>query len=51
MKNSNATAVALKLALALHVHDFYLIDQPQKHHGAACSARLRPFGASFPDMR
>lgn len=40
--------IAVKLALPLPVREFYLIDHPQKHHGAACSAMLALMAATFP---
>jgi DNA-binding transcriptional LysR family regulator len=40
--------IQLNVAMALPSHDFYLIDHPQKHHGAACSAMLRLLDATFP---
>ena len=41
----------LNLALPLPARDFHLVDHPQKHHGAACSAMLRLFTATFPQIR
>jgi DNA-binding transcriptional LysR family regulator len=43
--------VRLNVALPLPVRDFHLIDHPQKHHGAACSAMLRLMTATFPQIR
>jgi DNA-binding transcriptional LysR family regulator len=40
--------VRLNLALPLPTRGFHLVDHPQKHHGAACSAMLRLFAATFP---
>jgi DNA-binding transcriptional LysR family regulator len=40
---------SVKLALALPAREFYLVDHPQKHHGAACSAMLRLLAEGFPD--
>ena len=37
----------LEIGLTLPRRDIYLIDHPQKHHGAACSAMLRAFAARF----
>jgi DNA-binding transcriptional LysR family regulator len=39
--------VRLNLALPLPARDVHLVDHPQKHHGAACSAMLRLFAATF----
>ena len=39
--------VPLDIGLALPRRDVCLIDHPQKHHGAACSAMLRLFSARF----
>ncbi|PYR44084.1 MAG: hypothetical protein DMF93_01275 [Acidobacteria bacterium] len=41
--------VSLRLALPLPERQFYLVDHPQKHHGAACGAMLRLLAATFPD--
>jgi DNA-binding transcriptional LysR family regulator len=41
--------VPLKLALPLPTREFYLVDHPQKHHGAACGAMLRLLAETFPD--
>ena len=38
----------LKLALPLPAREFYLVDHPQKHHGAACGAMLRLLAETFP---
>jgi len=43
--------VRLNVALPLPVRDFHLVDHPQKHHGAACSAMLRLMTATFPHVR
>ena len=43
--------VRLNVALPLPVRDFHLVDHPQKHHGAACSAMLRLMTATFPQIR
>ena len=40
--------VAMKLALPLPAREFYLVDHPQKHHGAACGAMLRLLAETFP---
>ena len=42
--------VSLKLALPLPQREFYLVDHPQKHHGAACGAMLRLLADTFPDV-
>jgi hypothetical protein len=34
---------------ALPTQDIFVIDHPQKHHGAACSAMLRLLAAAFPE--
>src|SRR5438132_11185330 len=39
--------VPLEIGLALPRRDVYLIDHPQKHHGAACSAMLRLLSTRF----
>jgi LysR family transcriptional regulator, transcriptional activator of the cysJI operon len=39
--------VPLEIGLALPRHDVCLIDHPQKHHGAACSAMLRLLSTRF----
>ena len=39
----------MKLALALPAREFYLVDHPQKHHGAACGAMLRLLTETFAD--
>ncbi len=39
--------VPLDIGLALPRRDVCLIDHPQKHHGAACSAMLRLFSTRF----
>src|SRR4030095_13229386 len=41
--------VLLKLALTLPAREFYLVDHPQKHHGAACGAMLRLLTETFAD--
>jgi DNA-binding transcriptional LysR family regulator len=41
--------VSVKLALPLPSREFYLVDHPQKHHGAACAAMLRLLADTFPD--
>jgi DNA-binding transcriptional LysR family regulator len=43
--------IRLDLALPLPAREFHLVDHPQKHHGAACSAMLRLFAATFPPVR
>jgi len=43
--------VRLNVSLPLPVRDFHLIDHPQKHHGAACSAMLHLMTATFPQIR
>lgn len=40
--------VPLDLGAALPKRDIAVIDHPQKHHGAACSAMLRLFAERFP---
>ncbi len=40
--------VALDAGLALPKRDIRVIDHPQKHHGAACSAMLDLFSRTFP---
>jgi LysR family transcriptional regulator, transcriptional activator of the cysJI operon len=39
--------VRLKVAFPLPARDVHLVDHPQKHHGAACTAMLRMFAATF----
>ena len=41
--------VSMKLALPLPAREFYLVDHPQKHHGAACGAMMRLLAETFPD--
>jgi LysR family transcriptional regulator, transcriptional activator of the cysJI operon len=41
--------VPLKLALPLPPREFYLVDHPQKHHGAACGAMLQLLADTFAD--
>jgi DNA-binding transcriptional LysR family regulator len=41
--------VSVKLALLLPPREFYLVDHPQKHHGAACGAMLRLLADTFVD--
>jgi len=41
--------VRLDLRFPLPGRDVCLVDHPQKHHGAACSAMLRLFAATFPE--
>ena len=38
----------VKLRGPLPTRDLHLIDHPQKHHGAACSAMIALLGATFP---
>jgi DNA-binding transcriptional LysR family regulator len=45
------TLIRLDLGRPLPARDVYLVDHPQKHHGAACSAMLRLLAATFPQMR
>ncbi|MBI1874195.1 MAG: LysR family transcriptional regulator [Acidobacteria bacterium] len=40
--------VRVNLGQPLPAHDIYLVDHPQKHHGAACSAMLRLLADTFP---
>jgi DNA-binding transcriptional LysR family regulator len=42
--------VPLDIGLELPRRDVCLIDHPQKHHGAACSAMLRFFSTRFADV-
>jgi len=42
--------VPLDIGLELPRRDVCLIDHPQKHHGAACSAMLRLFSTRFADV-
>lgn len=39
---------SVKLRGPLPTRDLHLIDHPQKHHGAACSAMIALLGATFP---
>ena len=39
--------IELDLGLPLPVRDVYLVDHPQKHHGAACGAMLRLLATTF----
>src|SRR6266851_2631391 len=41
--------VPLDIGLALPRRDVCVVDHPQKHHGAACSAMLRLFATRFED--
>ncbi|OLD17350.1 MAG: hypothetical protein AUJ01_09275 [Acidobacteria bacterium 13_1_40CM_3_65_5] len=43
--------VRLDLGFPLPTRTVYLLDHPHKHHGAACSAMLKLFSATFPEMR
>ena len=36
------------LRLPLPVRDIHVVDHPQKHHGAACSAMLALLARTFP---
>lgn len=40
--------IRLNLALPLPARDFFLVDHPQKHHGAACSAMIELLSSVFP---
>jgi len=39
--------IPLDMGLAFPRRDVCIIDHPQKHHGAACSAMLRLFSTTF----
>jgi DNA-binding transcriptional LysR family regulator len=41
---------SLQLALPLPAREFYLVDHPQKHHGAACGAMQRLLADTFPKL-
>ena len=45
------TLVSLDIGPALPRREISLIDHPQKHHGAACSAMLQLFAAKFDPRR
>lgn len=45
------TLVSLDIGPALPRREICLIDHPQKHHGAACSAMLQLFAARFDQRR
>lgn len=45
------TLVPVRVAGVLPAHDIFLVDHPQKHHGAACRAMLRLLSETFDDQR